>query len=96
MEVLWSPRGSDQPIFEDFMALLKFKMAQNRLLEVQGTGKSIKNGSTLFGVFSPTWAQHNAIVTDPESLLDIAGRSVGGDPADSGKQCKNNSILENI
>ena len=69
------------------------KMVKNGLLGVQGTGKSIKNGSALFGVFSPTWAQHNAIVTDPESLLDIAGRSVVGGPTDSGKQCNKIKVL---
>ena len=67
MEVLWYLTGSDQPIFEVFMTLLRFKIAQNRLLEVQGTGKLIKNGSDLFMVFSPTIAQHNGIVADPES-----------------------------
>jgi hypothetical protein len=54
-------------------------MAQNRLLEVQGTGKSIKNGSALFRVFSLTIAQHNGIVADPEEKHNLTGPAVDAD-----------------
>ena len=58
-------------IFQDFASNFGLsdrpKYAKTRLLEAQGTGKSIKNGSGLFMVFSSTIAQHNGIVADPES-----------------------------
>ena len=69
------------------MTLLRFKNVPKSTFGGQGHRKINKNGSALFGVFSPIWAQHNAIVTDPESLLDIAGRSVGGELPGSGQQC---------
>ena len=81
------------------MTLLRFKMAQNRLLEVQGTGKSIKNGSDLFMVFSPTIAQHNGKVRYPESKHDFAGRSVEWVPARcqaTVKLIRNNGISQLI
>jgi hypothetical protein len=68
-------------------------MAQNRLLEAQGTGKSIKYGSGLFRVFSPTIAQHNGIVADPEEKHNLSGPAVDADLLGAGTQSLLSFIL---